>query len=89
MAHYNSVRASAGVFACLRRSAAQEAMILVSLNPAAVESTVSVPDALLGDWSDRWCAEIVRATPSFRLAMAPGQVRVLVRPVRTRSLPSQ
>ena len=78
-ADYTSVRASAGVFACLRRSADQEAMILVSLNPQAVESTITVPEMLAGSWSDRLSAETIRAMPSFRLAMAPCQVRVLVR----------
>jgi glycosidase len=78
-ADYQSVQASEGVFACLRRSAQQEALVLVSLNPQAVESTIRVPERLVADWRDRLSAETVRATPSFRMAMAPGQVRVLVR----------
>ena len=80
-ADYNNIRASGGVFACLRRSASQEAMILVSLNPQAVESTIRVPNTLVGDWSDRLSGETVRAMPSFHQAMTPCQVRVLVRSV--------
>ena len=45
----------------------------------AVESTIRVPERLVANWRDRLSAETVRATPSFHLAMAPGQIRVLVR----------
>ena len=78
-ADYARVRASAGVFACLRRSADQESMILISLSPQTVTSIITVPEMLAGSWSDKLSAETIRVMPSFHLTMVPCQVRVLVR----------
>ena len=77
-ANYTCVRASAGVFACLQRSADQEAMILVSMSPQFVKSTINVPDTLAGLWSDKLSAVTIQVMPSFHLNTAPYQVRVLV-----------
>jgi glycosidase len=79
-ADYATVRATRGVFACLREVPSQAVLVLVSLNPEPVESVVSTADSLTGSWTDKVSGESVRAGQSFPIAMLPGQVRVLVRP---------
>jgi hypothetical protein len=92
-ADYNAVQATSGVFACLREAPGQSALVLVSLNPQAVKSAVSAAnhalrpsgratDVLNGSWTDELSGQTVRVERSFKIAMTPGQVRVLIRPRR-------
>ncbi len=73
------VAASGGVFACLRKAARSEAVVLISFNPAKTRSVVRVPNGLAHRvWQDLLSGDKVEAKGSFQLAMAPYQVRVLV-----------
>ena len=80
-ADYAAVRATAGVFACLREAPSQAGLVLVSLNPTPVESLVSLPISRAGGWTDALSGESIQAEGPLRVAMAPWQVRVLVRSV--------
>ena len=42
-ADYRSASATGGVFACLRSTGAEQALVLISFNPQAVETEVSLP----------------------------------------------
>jgi hypothetical protein len=80
-ADYAAARATAGVFACLREAADQEALVLVSLNPLRVESVVSFSGSHGGRWTDALSGETFRMEGPLKVAMTPHQVRVLVRAV--------
>ena len=75
-AAYQAVRASGGVFACLRESGNDQALVLISLNPEAVSSTLSLPDGwrTLKGWKDALAGEDLAVSP---VPMAGHQVRVL------------
>jgi hypothetical protein len=79
-ADYTTVQASGGVFACLRTHGRERAIVLISLNPDPVQSTLTLPAKLAGKWTD------ARSGDRFMLKgggsivdLAPWQVRVLVR----------
>jgi hypothetical protein len=78
-ADYAAARATAGVFACVRASPSQEALVLVSLNPQAVESLVSLAHSHTERWTDALSGESIPAEKALKVAMSPYQVRVLVR----------
>jgi hypothetical protein len=80
-ADYDAVRATGGVFACLRQATDQTALVLVSLNPKSVESLVSLNASHAGRWTDAISGESISADRSFKVPMSACQVRVLVRPV--------
>ena len=75
-ADYQAVRASGGVFACLRQLGQECAVVLVSFNPKAAQSSLSLPPALsaVGRWKDELTGEEVSASA---VPMAGHQVRVL------------
>ena len=77
-ADYASARATDGVFACVRKAQGQTALVLISFNPAAVPSTVSLAARFAGDCTDRLSGDRIKVEKSFRVAMKPYQVRVLV-----------
>lgn len=76
IADYHSVRASDGVFACLRNKDSQTALVLISLNPDPVKTAITLPTGMSGAWTDRLAGESVSLGPA--IAMQPFQVRVLV-----------
>lgn len=78
---YAAARATAGVFACSRETPSQKALLLVSLNPTPVESLVSLPISHAGGWTDALSGESIPVERPLKVAMAPWQVRVLVRSV--------
>lgn len=78
-ADYASVRATGGVFACLRQTQGQTALVLISFNPAPVESTVTLPGALPRAWTDRLSDERVASSGNLRVKMGAYQVRVLTK----------
>lgn len=81
-ADYASVRASNGVFACLRATDEQTALVLISFNPAAVETVLASSEGeALSDrpWRDVLSGETCGGAPSGGIPMAPHQVRILVR----------
>lgn len=75
-ADYQSVHASGGVFACLRESGDDKALVLISLNPQAVTSALALPASwrTLKGWKDALTGEELAASP---VPMADHQVRVL------------
>ncbi|GMV97301.1 MAG: hypothetical protein HRF43_15310 [Phycisphaerae bacterium] len=75
-ADYGAVAASDGVFACLRTEGPQQAVVLVSLNPASVRTRLTLPPALVSvrHWKDELNGE---ALPSGEIPMAGHGVRVL------------
>lgn len=77
-ADYTSVTATGGVFACLRESGANRALVLISLNPAPIRSTVRSPESLAGRWKDALSGESITVKPGARIPFAPCQVRVLI-----------
>lgn len=78
-ADYNSVRATDGVFACLRQAPGQAALVLISFNPAPVETVVSLPVPLAGPWNDAFSLTSLTASETLHLSLAPYEVRVLTR----------
>jgi hypothetical protein len=78
-ADYAAARATGGVFACLRETPNQQALVLVSLNPRAVESVVTLPISPTGRWTDALSGESLPAGTSLKVTMAPWQVRILAR----------
>jgi hypothetical protein len=77
-ADYAAARATAGVFACMRKAPGQEALALASLNPASVESLVTLPVSHVGRWTDALSGESIPAKRPLRVTMAPWQIRVLL-----------
>jgi hypothetical protein len=75
-ADYQAVQASGGVFACLRRLEGDRAIVLVSLNPKAVTSALTLPPELrrARRWTDQLSGEELRASG---VPMASHQVRLL------------
>jgi glycosidase len=78
-ADYAGIRATAGIFACLREAPSQEALVLVSLNPKPVESLVSLPISHVGLWTDALSGKSFSADIPLKVAMTPSQPRILVR----------
>ena len=78
-ADYQSIRASDGVFACLRSSDEQTAVVLISFNPAAVDTSLSTEGSPLParPWRDLLSGERFGDEQALRIPMAPHQVRVL------------
>jgi len=75
-ADYQAVRATGGVFACLRHSGDDRALVLVSLNPDAVTAQVTLPEHLraIRGWKDELTGEQVAVSA---VPMDGHQVRVL------------
>ena len=74
---YTSIKATGGVFACLRQSNNEEAIVLISLNLDAVTSKVSLPANIKGRWVDRISGEQMSVDSGCNMPMSPYQVRVL------------
>lgn len=79
-ADYDSIQATGGVFACLRSTDAQSALVLISFNPEPVETNLSSTGQKLpaGPWRDALSGDEIPA--GTRVTMAPHQVRILVPP---------
>ena len=75
-ADYQAVRATGGVFACLRHLGGDRALVLVGLNPRAVTAQLTLPERLraVRGWKDELTGEHVGASA---VPMAEHQVRVL------------
>lgn len=78
-ANYSVVRASDGVFACLRETNRAKALVLVSLNPSAIDTHLSLPKGFAGRWRDVLGAPEERIKLTEPIPMQPWQVRVLTR----------
>jgi hypothetical protein len=78
-ADYSSVTATGGVFACLREVSGGKAIVLVSLNPEPVTSTITTPSTISGAWTDRLSGDRMTMHSSLTIPMAPYQVRVFTR----------
>jgi hypothetical protein len=76
-ADYVSPRATGGVFACLRSQGSDQALVLISFNPDAVETDVSLPPGVTGLVQDALSGDRVAVTAPLRVPMRPYQVRVL------------
>lgn len=76
-ADYTSIKASGGVFACLRQTSGQKVIVLISLNSSSAKSVVTLSGSLAGMWTDRLSNEKVSVKSGAEIAMAPYQVRVL------------
>ena len=57
----------------------QQALVLVSFNPNAVETEVSLPPGVTGLVQDAFSGERLSGTTPLRIAMDPYQTRVLTR----------
>lgn len=79
-ADYSSVQATGGVFACLRTKGAEHALVLISFNPAAVQTEVSLPAEVKGLTRDALSGEQLDGTDPVRVPLAPYQTRVLIGP---------
>jgi glycosidase len=78
-ADYASVRGTDGVFACLRTKGHETALVLISFDPASVESALALPADWFGAWLDRLTGESMTLRPTTRVAMKPFQIQVLTR----------
>jgi hypothetical protein len=87
-ADYEAARATGGVFACLRCAPSEDALVLVSLNPQSVTSLVTLPNPGVTRWTDVLSGESLPDERPSKVAMAPFQVRVFVRPLSPGSPPS-
>lgn len=79
IADYTAVQASDGVFAALRGQNQETTLVLISLNPQPVTSSLAMPAQCQGVWADRLSGEVFKFAGTHRMAMRPFQVRVLVR----------
>lgn len=79
LADYASVRATGGVFACVRNAVGQTALVLISFNPEPVDSGMSILTSQVGAWTDRLSGERFDLRETPRVAMKPFQARVLTR----------
>ena len=90
-ADYRSVQATSGVFACLRQAGPQQALVLISFNPNAVETEVSLPPEVTGLVQDVFSGQRLNATaPSHRdgsLSDACADSRVMFEPAQWPSSP--
>ncbi|OJW12284.1 MAG: hypothetical protein BGO49_16470 [Planctomycetales bacterium 71-10] len=79
-ADYASVRASGGVFACLRARGEEKALVLIGFNPGPVRSAIAASAGVLpaGPWRDALGGEAFGSLEGG-VPMAPHQVRILVR----------
>jgi glycosidase len=77
-ADYAAATATSGVFACLRESKEQRALVLISFNPQAVSSTITSSRDLSGEWTDELSGESLSTAKSKSVSMQPYQVRVFV-----------
>lgn len=77
-ADYAASTATSGVFACLRESKQQRALVLISFNPRAVSSTITTSRDLSGEWTDEVSGESISAVKAQSVSMQPYQVRVFV-----------
>jgi hypothetical protein len=84
-----SVRATGGVFACVRSREDEQALVFISLNPQSVESRLAAEPglSLAGTWTDSLGPEVLGFDAAPRLHMAPFQVRVLTRQVSPHAEP--
>ena len=55
------------------------ALVLISFNPAPVETVVSLPVPLAGPWNDAFSSTSLTASETLHLSLAPYEVRVLTR----------
>ena len=62
--------------ACGRR-VSQQALVLISFNPNAVETEVSLPPGVTGLVQDAFSGQHVNGTTPLRISMGPYQTRVL------------
>jgi len=78
-ADYDAVRASGGVFSCLRTAGNRKALVLISFNPEPTRAALTANPGVLpaGPWKDELSGEgFEGAGPG--VLMAPHQVRILV-----------
>ena len=76
---YVNVSATKGVFACLRSTSNQTALILISFNANQVKSKVTVPDSVPLFVRDVLSSESLELrSRSFDITLEPYQTRVLV-----------
>jgi hypothetical protein len=78
-ADYQSVQATGGVFACLRQQGPPQALVLISFNPHAVETEISLPPGVTGLVRDAFAGQRVPWTTPLRISLDPYQTRVLTR----------
>jgi hypothetical protein len=76
-ANYTEVRASGGVFACVRKMKNEKGIVLISFNDQPVKTRLTAPASLAGEWVDSISGEKVHAANGKSITMAPYQVRVL------------
>ena len=77
-ADYASATATGGVFACLRETPGQRALVLISFNPHPVASKVTTNRTCPAAWTDELSGERLSMEANQPVAMQPYQVRVLV-----------
>lgn len=75
---YESVRATGGVFTCLRKSGKSKAIVIISFDPEPVKSDLSLPSELEGDWEDQISGERISLSLPSTISMSGYQVRVLI-----------
>ncbi|MCL5283666.1 MAG: alpha-amylase family glycosyl hydrolase [Armatimonadetes bacterium] len=78
-AHYDMLKATNGIFTCLRGYRMQQALVLISFNPDPITTELRMPAKLGGLWEDRLADQSIRLKDGSSLSMKPYQVRVLVR----------
>jgi hypothetical protein len=77
-ADYASATATGGVFACLRETPGQRALVLISFNPHPVASKVTTNRTCPAAWTDELSGERLSIEANQPVAMQPYQVRVFV-----------
>ncbi len=81
-ADYDSIRASDGVFACLRAAEGQQALVLISLNPKPSRCQLTSKCPIAGAWRDELRNEPIVLGENAHVPMEPYQLRVLTLSVR-------
>jgi len=78
-ADYSAVRATGGVFACLRGKPPDGVVVLVSFNPDPIRAEVALPEGLsvIPSWRDLLSNEKFEGGARVAVNMAPHAVRVL------------
>lgn len=78
-ADYQSVKASGGVFCCLRSYGKKRALVLISFNPKAIKSALTFHTPMEGKWKDQLSGRTFEFKGEGSIEMSPYETRVLIR----------
>ena len=76
-ANYTEIKATGGVFTCVRKMKNELAIVLISFNNQPIKSRITSPESLTGEWADALSGEKIHVANGQSISMKPYQVRTL------------